>query len=93
MARPDSKLRAYLELLRLPNVFTAIADVIMGYWFAQAAAQESAEDSQLGIVFLLILASSCFYLSGMVLNDYFDRNKALAGNATHHFRHCLRGYA
>ena len=55
MARPDSKLRAYLELLRLPNVFTAIADVIMGYWFAQAAAQESTGDSQLGIVILLIL--------------------------------------
>jgi len=77
MARPDSKLRAYLELLRLPNVFTAIADVIMGYWFAQAAAQESTGDSQLGIVILLILASSSFYLSGMVLNDYFDRNKDL----------------
>ncbi|OUT68582.1 MAG: hypothetical protein CBB70_04960 [Planctomycetaceae bacterium TMED10] len=79
MPRPDSKIRAYLELLRLPNVFTAIADVIMGYWFAQAAlnGSESPAETHLGILVLLILSSSCFYLAGMVLNDYFDRNKDL----------------
>ena len=79
MPRPDSKIRAYLELLRLPNVFTAIADVIMGYWFAQAAitGSENSSETHLGILILLVLSSSCFYLAGMVLNDYFDRNKDL----------------
>ena len=77
MPRPDSKIRAYLELLRLPNVFTAIADVIMGYWFAQAAlnGSESPTETHLGILVLLIFSSSCFYLAGMVLNDYFDRQR------------------
>ena len=61
MPRPDSKIRAYLELLRLPNVFTAIADVIMGYWFAQAAlnSSESPAETHLGI---LVLADSLFEL-------------------------------
>ena len=79
MPRPDSKIRAYLELLRLPNVFTAIADVIMGYWFAQAAMNNGQNPSvtHLGILILLVFSSSCFYLAGMVLNDYFDRNKDL----------------
>ena len=31
-----SKLLAYLRLFRLPNVFTAIADVIMGLVFANS---------------------------------------------------------
>ena len=30
---------------------------------------------QSGIVLLLVGASSCLYLAGMVLNDYFDRDK------------------
>ena len=80
MPRPDSKFRAYLELLRLPNVFTAIADVIMGYWFALAIAgvnDAGSPDTEGGSLILLILSSSCFYLAGMVLNDYFDRNKDL----------------
>ena len=31
-----SPLQSYLELLRLPNVFTAVADVAMGFFFVQA---------------------------------------------------------
>ena len=79
MRRPDSKFRAYLELLRLPNVFTAIADVMMGYWFALAVGKEDHLDrnTEWKSLILLVLSSSCFYLAGMVLNDYFDRNKDL----------------
>ena len=33
----SSPLQSYLELLRLPNVFTAVADVAMGFFFVQAA--------------------------------------------------------
>lgn len=36
-AESVSPLQSYLELLRLPNVFTAVADVAMGFFFVQAA--------------------------------------------------------
>ena len=35
-SEPVSPLQSYLELLRLPNVFTAVADVAMGFFFVQA---------------------------------------------------------
>jgi 4-hydroxybenzoate polyprenyltransferase len=60
--------RAYAELLRLPNVFTAMADVVMGFFFVGVIAG-SGDATVLG---LLIGASSLLYLAGMVLNDVFD---------------------
>jgi 4-hydroxybenzoate polyprenyltransferase len=57
---------AWLRLMRLPNVFTAIADVAMGYLFVHgslAAPQKLA---------CLIAASALLYTTGMVLNDVFD---------------------
>ena len=33
--RTGSTFRSYLELMRLPNVFTAMADVAMGFLFVQ----------------------------------------------------------
>ena len=57
---------AWLKLLRLPNVFTAVADVMMGYLITHA---------DLGPVshFAMLVAASCLlYLSGIVLNDVFD---------------------
>lgn len=63
----------YLRLLRLPNVFSAIADVLMGWFVAKLTWtwQESTpvEFAQLG---LLVGASVCLYLAGLVLNDVFD---------------------
>jgi 4-hydroxybenzoate polyprenyltransferase len=58
--------RAYFELLRLPAVFTAIADVMMGYLVTQGNFQPP------WAVALLITASSLIYLAGMVLNDVHD---------------------
>jgi 4-hydroxybenzoate polyprenyltransferase len=61
-----SPLRTYLELFRLPNVFTAMADVFMGYLFTHP-------DLANWPVFVLLLASSSgLYTAGMVLNDVFD---------------------
>lgn len=60
-------LRSYAELLRLPNVFTAFADVLMGYLFTH----ETLAPGELGAT--LLAASGLLYLSGMVLNDVFDR--------------------
>jgi 4-hydroxybenzoate polyprenyltransferase len=76
MLRPDSRIRAYLELLRLPNVFTAVADVLMGCWFVtNSQARPDLPELRPGIMLLLIGSSCCLYLAGMVLNDYFDRDK------------------
>lgn len=61
-------LRAYLQLVRLPAVFTAMADICMGYMLVGNSSFSPAFD--FGIV---LLASSCLYLSGMVFNDVFDR--------------------
>ncbi|MCP4189646.1 MAG: UbiA family prenyltransferase [Planctomycetaceae bacterium] len=66
-SRSNSRLLSYLQLLRIPNVFTAIADVTMGFLFVGGKLPEQL------IPFLgLVTASSCLYLSGMVLNDVFD---------------------
>lgn len=83
MPPSNSKLQAYLELLRLPNVFTAIADVMMGYWFVTwSPIRKDLPPAEFGTLLLLGLASSCFYLAGMVLNDYFDRNKDMRERPT-----------
>ena len=34
-SKPPSKLLSWLRLMRLPNVFTALADVTMGYLFVR----------------------------------------------------------
>jgi 4-hydroxybenzoate polyprenyltransferase len=60
------RLTAWLQLLRLPNVFTAAADVTMGFLVTQRGL-EPVQD------FAMLVAASCLlYLSGMVLNDVFD---------------------
>lgn len=57
---------AYLQLVRLPNVFTAWADIL----FAALAAGYLTSGWHVSL--LLLLASSCLYCSGMVWNDIFD---------------------
>jgi 4-hydroxybenzoate polyprenyltransferase len=63
-----SRLRAYLELLRLPNLFTAMADMAMGLLFVRADEGPRA-DLVMG---LLVAASALLYATGVVLNDVFD---------------------
>ena len=57
---------AWLQLLRLPNVFTAVADVAMGYLVTHRNLERPAHFA------LLAIASCLLYLSGMVINDVFD---------------------
>jgi 4-hydroxybenzoate polyprenyltransferase len=52
--------------MRLPNVFTAIADAAMGYLFVRR------ELDSLPLFACLATASASLYLAGMVLNDLFD---------------------
>ncbi len=62
----SSKLLAYLQLFRAPNVFTAIADVAMGFVFATGGAQLH------GAFVGLVVASCLLYTAGMILNDVYD---------------------
>lgn len=59
-------LRAFFELVRLPNVFTAMADALAGYWLVKGELLWS------GQLACLVLASAFFYASGIVLNDLRD---------------------
>jgi 4-hydroxybenzoate polyprenyltransferase len=61
-------IRDYLELIRLPNVFTSMADVAMGFLFVRQLA--SAADARL--LACLLASSSLLYMAGVVLNDVFD---------------------
>ena len=85
-----SNVRAYLELLRFPTVFTAMADVLMGAAVAVASSPDPAPIGDLpgkmlalmGPILVLIATSSCLYLAGMVLNDYCDRQQDAAERPT-----------
>jgi 4-hydroxybenzoate polyprenyltransferase len=62
-----SRLLALAQLVRLPNVFTAFADILL------AASVVGLFNGHLGTLALLLAASGCLYLSGMAWNDFFDR--------------------
>jgi hypothetical protein len=68
ISRSSSTLHAYLQLVRLPNLFTAMADVVMGFLFTHAVFSPG-DGWALG---LLVGASTCLYAAGVVLNDVFD---------------------
>ncbi len=61
-------LRDYLELMRLPNVFTSMADVAMGFLFVR----ELTGAIDYWLLAVLLASSSLLYLAGVVLNDVFD---------------------
>jgi 4-hydroxybenzoate polyprenyltransferase len=60
--------RAYLELIRLPNLPTAMADVAMGFLVVRVVSGPR-DGLLLGI---LLAASTLLYTAGVVLNDVFD---------------------
>jgi len=61
------KLLPYLQLCRLPAVFSALADICTGYLLTHVAFEPVVPFA------LLLVASSGLYLGGMVFNDVFDR--------------------
>ena len=63
----------WLRLLRLPTVFTALANVLCGFYVSNANLQLPTIVS-LPWFWLLLLSSAGLYLGGMVLNDVFDAN-------------------
>lgn len=62
------------RLLRIPNVFTAFADIALGVCVALGVATPDAplDANFVTRALLLFLASGCLYCAGMVWNDYFD---------------------
>ncbi|MGG3871159.1 UbiA-like protein EboC [Brevibacillus laterosporus] len=62
------KIRTYFELIRFPNTFTAMADILAGIWIAGVALDQS----HFIQIILLIFASACIYATGIILNDIFD---------------------
>jgi hypothetical protein len=67
-------MRAFFELVRLPAVFTAPADVLaglaLGGFFAPRMLTTATEPA---VVLALVAASVCIYAAGMMANDLFDR--------------------
>jgi len=61
------RILAYAQLLRLPNVFTVFADVLL-------AACAAAFIDRIQLAYML-LGSGSLYLAGMVWNDIFDRHE------------------
>jgi len=61
---------ALLQLVRIPTVFTAMADIFLG--FLLVSSHSSLEPVSTFV--MLLGASVCIYWTGMILNDYFDRD-------------------
>ncbi len=59
-------IKPYLQLVRLPNLFTAAADSLAGWLLARGSLDEP------GRWVPLVLASVAIYAAGIVLNDVFD---------------------
>lgn len=59
-------LKTYCELVRLPNLFTAAADILAGYYLVTGELHLS------WTLLLLVAASCCLYAAGIVTNDLRD---------------------
>ncbi len=65
-------LRAYAQLVRLPNVFTAFADIGLGILATWQLLPEDLPKDWVWRALCLLAASGCLYCGGMVFNDVFD---------------------
>ena len=65
---PSGRFLALLQLVRLPTAFSAGADIVLGFLLTHPTLEPS------GTFGLLLAASICLYWTGMILNDFFDRD-------------------
>lgn len=63
------RVKEYLRLIRLPNVFTTPSNILAGYFAAVTTAPAEADGVHL---IALMVSSGLLYIAGIVLNDYFD---------------------
>jgi 4-hydroxybenzoate polyprenyltransferase len=82
LVRNSGRVLATAQLLRLPNVFTAFADIAMALAVVVAISSQDNSTTALDILaqawprlIFLLLCSGCLYLAGMVWNDIFDRRE------------------
>lgn len=60
--------KEYFQLIRIPGIFTAFSNVLIGYFFA---INQNPDFLQLPY---LLVTSGMLFSAGMILNDYFDFN-------------------
>ena len=60
--------KEYLQLVRLPGIFTAFSNVLIGYFFSFTI------NSEIFLLPYLLTTSGMLFCSGMIFNDYFDYN-------------------
>lgn len=72
-----NRFRVYAQLVRLPNLPTALADICMAALAlaVQPPVGDLADGFRFDRLALLLLASACLYSAGMVWNDYFDQEQ------------------
>jgi len=58
--------KEYLQLIRLPGIFTAFSNVLVGYFFSFTF------NSEIFLLPYLLTTSGMLFCSGMIFNDYFD---------------------
>ena len=63
------RVKEYLRLIRLPNVFTTPSNILAGYFAAVTTTAAEADEVHL---IALMVSSGLLYIAGIVLNDYFD---------------------
>lgn len=66
----SQRVKEYLQLIRLPNVFTTPSNILAGY-FAAVTTTTAAEADGVHLIALMV-SSALLYIAGIVLNDYFD---------------------
>jgi len=62
----NGKISAWLNLIRVPNLFTALADILGGFLYV------GGHVDQAGQLAILAFASLCLYAGGVALNDVVD---------------------
>jgi 4-hydroxybenzoate polyprenyltransferase len=70
--KKKNKLNDWLQLIRIPNLFTVPGDILAGH-----AAVTAFSDFNTGRFLFLCLASALLYCSGLILNDCFDYEEDL----------------
>lgn len=69
-APPRATLLTWLQLMRLPTVFTALSNILCGYFITRAPKISDLPSST--DLWCLLASTFGLYLGGMVLNDVFD---------------------
>jgi 4-hydroxybenzoate polyprenyltransferase len=61
--------------MRAPLAASAVSNLLVGYFLSAPSEGGMGSGRAIVCVLLLILATCCFYWGGMVLNDWFDRDR------------------